>query len=550
MAVTLPDDIWHLICEELWFRRDFDSLYQCAVASKRLTHPALANLYRMHNVAPATSRGADDLELARQGKSGRERMVQKWALMWRSIILSSLGKTLFPYCRYTRALDLRDLEYLFDDGRFRGTADRQFFAGDLAQFNIEADTPKKPTSKSKAPRRLNVPSVLDRIGEVVTKETPILEELSGRISSKALPQWTSRLPRLQSLELWQGEALAEGAQDSIHAHCPLFKRLAIYQWLGDEVDGQLSAFLSGMRPQTLTSFEVFSAIDIGTESYTSLALHQQSLTTLRLSGLRTDAVLALSELKSCTSLEVLHLEAIEYISEDPSQKECFLDLISWLRECKRLQNVTVKRFRSAHSLLAPFLLENDTHVTKLEVDSYLMHEASDFHCAIGSQLGLQSLKLHGTSQEMDLNDMEVLVDSASRLKWLRRLELRQVPVSFGDAQIRQLARQLTRLEDLYTDGYDITDAIWPDMAGLQHLRSLTFIATTSFSVKGLLGFIPVLGPGNQGLALSVDNADPETGSLSEDEQERVREAISEKVGGRFTLSLQPGAWSESSGDSD
>jgi hypothetical protein len=34
--------------------------------------------------------------------------------MWRTIILSSMGKTLFPYSKYIRTLRVQDLEDLLD----------------------------------------------------------------------------------------------------------------------------------------------------------------------------------------------------------------------------------------------------------------------------------------------------------------------------------------------------------------------------------------------------------------------------------------------------
>lgn len=68
------------------------------------------------------------------------------------------------------------------------------------------------------------------IGEAITRDSPILEKLSGNILSSSLGIWASRLPRLQSLELWNGKALSEGAEDIIAVHCPSFKALSIYQW--------------------------------------------------------------------------------------------------------------------------------------------------------------------------------------------------------------------------------------------------------------------------------------------------------------------------------
>ena len=84
----------------------------------------------MHDVAPVTNGGSDEVEVARQGRSVDARVQQqdptisKWAGLWRSLILSSLDKTVYPYCRYIRALNLRDLKELLEDWKFRGTVSR------------------------------------------------------------------------------------------------------------------------------------------------------------------------------------------------------------------------------------------------------------------------------------------------------------------------------------------------------------------------------------------------------------------------------------------
>ena len=46
MAALLPDDILHIICEQLWEQRDFDTLYRCTCSGKQLAVPALASIYR------------------------------------------------------------------------------------------------------------------------------------------------------------------------------------------------------------------------------------------------------------------------------------------------------------------------------------------------------------------------------------------------------------------------------------------------------------------------------------------------------------------------
>ena len=83
----------------------------------------------MHEVAPITSGGSDEAEIPRQARAGEsiksaEQMSYKWALLWRTIILSSHGKTLYPYCRYVRTLSLEDLRDMLEDPRCRGEANK------------------------------------------------------------------------------------------------------------------------------------------------------------------------------------------------------------------------------------------------------------------------------------------------------------------------------------------------------------------------------------------------------------------------------------------
>lgn len=43
---VLPDDILHLLCEELASQEQFDTLFNCACASRALAVPALTQLYK------------------------------------------------------------------------------------------------------------------------------------------------------------------------------------------------------------------------------------------------------------------------------------------------------------------------------------------------------------------------------------------------------------------------------------------------------------------------------------------------------------------------
>ena len=150
MAVTLPDDILYLICAQIWELRDFNTLFNCALTGRQLAVPALSHIYRyctplfysfgnedimltmysMQDIAPVISGGGDEDQLSASRTSypakekRQEQIVRKWAGLWRTLILASLGKTLFPYSRHLRTLNLQDLGELFQEPKFRAKVSR------------------------------------------------------------------------------------------------------------------------------------------------------------------------------------------------------------------------------------------------------------------------------------------------------------------------------------------------------------------------------------------------------------------------------------------
>ena len=109
-----------------------------------------------------------------------------------------------------------------------------------------------------------------------------------------------------------------------------------------------------------------------------------------------------------------------------------------------------------------------------------------------------------------------------------------------DPEIGALADNLPNLQELYISGYGVTDAVLDKMSALRHLHTVNFFAVTAFTVGGLLDFVAKLElPGNDGLALVIDNADPDS-ALSDEEQNLVREALLTKVGGRLEYQLLRG----------
>ena len=63
-------------------------------------------------------------------EAARDVIIKKWALLWKSILRSTLGKTYRPYSHFIRVLDLQDLETLLEDNKFRGNIERSVYSID------------------------------------------------------------------------------------------------------------------------------------------------------------------------------------------------------------------------------------------------------------------------------------------------------------------------------------------------------------------------------------------------------------------------------------
>lgn len=435
-------------------------------------------------MAPVTNGGSDEIEVSRQvspgeGNAQQNRIFLKWATLWRVMVLSSLGLTLYPYCKYIRALDLRDLKELFEDVKFRDEFSKGFFAGRLSPFRFglpEETRGRKSKARTYRPWPL-MTTAMEAIGDVITNQTPMLEELHGEITSRAVSEWISRLPRLQQMTLWNGGALVGGVGKLIRLHCPNFKTLRFYKWLDPQADSLFASFLQELRPQSLEALEVFSYSNIGAETFRALNCHNTTLQELKLSNINSEVMGALSMLKGCTALTSLLLaETTGRTNIESTEHDKFLEIIAWLRECTQLRNITFQHFLNGPAIVTPVLLENNIHVVKLEVTDYISSSARDFHRALGHQKSLRSIVLKADAEGCEI---EPLVEALSQLTHLKELRLSNLSDLFVDYHICKLAQNLRELEELWISGYGITDAIWPDISNLRSLRRLVCSPLTS-----------------------------------------------------------------------
>lgn len=503
-------------------------------------HHLLTAIESSCHESPVKGGGNEGLPLPVQ-----ELNVQKWSILWRTIILSALGKTAFPYCRYLRFLDLRDLGYLLEDDKFRGQIASHFFKDDLARFHFTI----RGIGKARIVR-LDRPKIIHAIADEITQHAPMLEAISEPtgldVLSTALLTWAPRLGHLQRLDLFDGRAFADHqVRNLLHAHCPNLEMLKIYRSSSTEADNALATFIGGMPENKLTYFENHGDCGIGAETCLAMNSHSKSLKHLKL-GLSEDGVLALGLLQGCTALRTLSVSS-DRVSVDlkSAQNDTYLEIVEWLRNCISLKDVSFHNIISAPDLVTPVLLNKGVTLEELDINAtkedamYVVKDHHDFHRALSEQPTLRRLHLRADPDTMARDDIDILMTSLCSLAGLRELRLTRITDYFTDEHISLLAQHLPDLEELTIGGYGISDAVFAAISTLTNLKAVTFSGVTTFTTEGITEYIDKLGPGNTGLVLSVDMADQDTAIMS-DEQDLLRELIAAKVDGRFDYQLLRG----------
>ncbi|CAD6439359.1 8c6e0674-9b75-4862-9d27-81e8812c6163 [Sclerotinia trifoliorum] len=547
--VSLPGDILLQICEELGTQLEFGVLFNCAIAGKQLVGSALQWLYRSHNeyLRIISSEGEAPEWSKIQGRNSKYNAVSKWALSWQSVVRSSLGATAYPYCLYIRSLDLTNLSNLLEDGTFRMSAMDNFFADEMAKF-LSVDGAPRTRTKRGPQVRLNTTTILNLIGESITKyvsdradeahTTVVLENLSGDITSVALPGWVGRLSRLKSMTIWDGKSLNENVAAVISNKCPNFDEIRIFV-CSDDTDRNPASFIKGLRHNSLLSLEVLSNCKIGPAFLSALNHHCGSLKSLKLQSLNSEAIKNLNILQSCTALEILDLEDSQHaVDLEATENDVFLETVEWLGHCEKLRELVLNRIVCAPAILKQICLRNNIRLERLVVTGPSLVNDTEFHRAISHQTELEVLELRGGSDEVFRvrDDIDNLLTSICQLTKLKELTIVESFEYFSSNEIKRLARSLPLLEKFHFSGYGVGDEILPYLSNLHNLRDVSIAAISSFTLDGLLSYVSTLRDTNQGLVLSVmsQNSDQNLAPL---EQQLVREGIIAKVDGKFDFAL-------------
>jgi len=166
----------------------------------------------------------------------------------------------------------------------------------------------------------------------------------------------------------------------------------------------------------------------------------------------------------------------------------------------------------------------------------VLKDSRNFHQALIHQKEtLNFLSLSGETDGMFRDDVDIVIDSLKQLTELRVLRLLLQEV-FHEEHLIAIISNLPSLEELYISALELLDRLLEFVGKLRNLRSVTLAGISKFTLDGLLEFVALLGPGNQGIRVMIDMADPDT-LLPDDQVALVRETLAEKVGG--TLEYTP-----------
>ncbi len=212
IGLSFPHEIWWLVAQEFASRRDFGGLFLCARLSRNMAALALPELYAIHHQSPAINAHILDIETS--------------VCLWRSIIASSLGKTLFPYCCWIKALKLGNLfSQLEDLARGNPGLKAQFFSPPLDKLQMRGKG-----------RALNLEAIIVEVANLVTDcirtsanqedKRVGLTSLEGLYLPTAnLPKWVSSLSSLTSLSVRDGSVLNSDVACALRANCPAFREV-------------------------------------------------------------------------------------------------------------------------------------------------------------------------------------------------------------------------------------------------------------------------------------------------------------------------------------
>ncbi|KAI1348328.1 hypothetical protein F5Y01DRAFT_216672 [Xylaria sp. FL0043] len=532
----LPQDIMLLICRELGACREFSTLYCCSMVSHRIASIAVEQLYGILEVM--------DPFIVHTVQSAR---------LWRSIILSSLGATQYPYCAYIRALSLGSLVECLDDIRSDWSLRHFFFEGLMQDFLVLQRGNEYAKSTRSRPPPFDNPAITSRCADSIIQYTKTLADENSSAMALThleasvfprdiLPAWLSRLGALTSLQIQDGSVLGVEAASAITEYCPNFAELTCFHCSSDTAAEDMAAFFLTLRPNTLQTFEVHSRNNLSEVTLTALKNHAQSLKILDLRSLPASTIRDIHVLSECTALErlLIEKEATDRSELDNLSEGELARVATWISNCRALRELSFHHIRDVLPILYHVLQVPEIHLEKLHLQDYRSAPEEITKAtwiALGQQDRLKLLTI--ASQDHSTNDLVLsrypeLTDSICRLSSLTTLNLMQTYVC--TSEISRIAAALPRLEELSFGGDLVDESILEPLSRLPKLATLSINAVTAFTFDGLLGFAQRLYQvGNRGIRVELLNQRYEA-KLAKEEETQLNMYFVDYLNGQIAIS--------------
>lgn len=541
--VGLPREIWWEVMKIFGDIEDHNSLFVCAQVNRTFAALALPILYGIseHSNASASAAGS---EVATE-------TLKASVALWRSIITSAIGQSSFPYCTWIKTLKLSDLLCLLEDiGRDQAMRAR-FFSPPLQQFEILNARRRQGLDFDEIIGTV-AEKVIDRIQASADEEDKVagLLNLEGpHLPSARLSTWLRKLPMLKSLSVRDGSVLTAAVGEVIKDCCPAFKELTCYYCRGTDVDENMAAFFSALKPNTLESFTVNSLNDLWDLSFTALGSHAQSLKNLELQSLNLTGFESLHLIGPCPLLTELVLEG-DPAAYTTSVWRNLEEAVSWITKCPSLNSFSSLRVPLGHTFLQK-ALEPDTFRLKHlhfkgAADQDLFLELSRHKHPI------ENLSIH-IMGSVTLDEEAIETERHTALfNWLvtivRNLKHLVLDEPILEEEFAILATGLNKnLETLVINPYQCRDAYFQLISSLLKLKTLTITSVTDISFEQMVDFLDRLHydrsdenyekvppPDHQGILITLANQEWRAG-YTEEETEELQERLKKEWGGTLVV---------------
>jgi hypothetical protein len=476
---------------------------------------------------------------------------KKWAVLWRSILMSSLDSAMYPYCLWVKSLSFGNLESLLEDlARDPYKEIRAwFFSPPMDRLHILAHRTTRAATRRTIMDigRIIVESANQLTGFIKTAATK--EDKRARLTSLEgynlptanLPGWVSSFSLLTSLTVRDGSVLTSDVSNAIRESCPHFRELVCHFCTGTDVDEELAGFFNGLAPDTLETFKIMSTNEIGPLTYSALSQHSLSLKTLELALYVQDAALVdLPLLGDCTNLTSLRLDVSFHLDAAWGRlhQEEVRQITSWLKQCSPLKKLSFKNMPEAAPILLGIVSVPGIRLTDLE----LINPGGNFggedsvSAGFSTQQELKTFIFRNGDESWDIKWLSAICECEN----LRKLDL-MTPDFRPDLVLANIAHNLKYLEDLTFDSeHLLAFEHMLYVTEIPRLKVLNVNATTALDFASLkeLANLMVHGSGfHQGLEIHINRNRLDyvgVDELSIEEEKQLNQALS-VVGGRIEI---------------